>query len=90
MAFALNAPIALAAVISVALAGSALSAGSPDSKAPEARKDRTAAEMAYADAPYGVDPMVTGPTSGKFKRQRQMSGCEVASWPNIPLSCYPD
>lgn len=47
------------------------------------------AEEAFADAPYGVDPMVTGPTSASFKTQQADAGCDKADWPNIPLSCYP-
>jgi hypothetical protein len=50
----------------------------------------TAAEEAFADADYGVDPMVTGPTSVAFERRQADLGCEQAVWPNIPLACYPD
>lgn len=80
---------ALAFVAAVSVAGTAWSAGGPDQRMPERPAMPTAAELAFADAPYGVDPMVTGPTSKKFKIQRQMSGCEIARWPDVPLSCYP-
>ena len=50
----------------------------------------TAAEEAFADADYGVDPMVTGPTSASFERKQADFGCDKAVWPNIPLACYPD
>jgi hypothetical protein len=50
----------------------------------------TAAERAFPDAPAGVDPMVTGPTSTSFKKRQTTSGCAKAVWPNIPLDCYPD
>lgn len=50
---------------------------------------QTAAEEAFSDAPYGVDPVVTGPTSASFKKQQADAGCDKAVWPNIPLECYP-
>ena len=50
----------------------------------------TPAEMAFADAPDGVDPMVTGPTSKSFRQQQETAGCDRAAWPNIPLACFPD
>jgi len=49
----------------------------------------TPAEDAFADAPFGVDPVVTGPTSVAFKTRREAMGCDKANWPNIPLACYP-
>jgi hypothetical protein len=49
----------------------------------------TAAEEAFSDAPYGVDPMVTGPTSVSFKKTQAENGCATAVWPDIPLPCYP-
>lgn len=49
----------------------------------------TTAEEAFPDAPYGVDPMVTGPTSASFKKQQAQAGCDKAVWPDIPLACYP-
>jgi hypothetical protein len=65
----------------VAIAGDAVTA--PDT-------NPTAAELVYADAPFGVDPMVTGPVSKGFETRRQMAGCDLARWPDIPLACYPD
>jgi hypothetical protein len=50
---------------------------------------QTPAQEAFSDAPYGVDPMVTGPTSVSFERQQRAAGCDHAAWPDIPLSCYP-
>ena len=44
----------------------------------------------FADAPYGVDPIVTGPVSAQFRERRQLLGCEAATWPNVPRGCYPD
>ncbi|WP_223477491.1 hypothetical protein [Oricola indica] len=50
----------------------------------------TEAELAYADAPYGVDAMVTGPTSKSFRQQQRVNGCDAAKWPDIPLACFPE
>ncbi|WP_353644314.1 hypothetical protein [Mesorhizobium sp. WSM2239] len=50
----------------------------------------TAAEQAFPDAPYGVDPMVTGPTSASFEQRQSAARCAEAVWPNIPLACYPN
>lgn len=44
----------------------------------------------FADAPYGVDPIVTGPVSTAFKQQREAANCDTAVWPNVPAACYPD
>jgi hypothetical protein len=48
------------------------------------------AEQLFADAPDGVDPMVTGPVSASFRQQQAEAGCDKAVWPHIPASCYPD
>jgi hypothetical protein len=50
----------------------------------------TTAEEAFPDAYYGVDPMVTGPTSASFKKEQAANGCDKAAWPDIPLECYPN
>lgn len=70
-------------------AGVAHSTGTRQIDGP-ALKAPTAAEETFSDAPYGVDPMVTGPTSASFKKQQADAGCDKAVWPDIPLSCYPD
>ena len=44
----------------------------------------------FEDAPYGVDPMVTGPVSTAFRQTQRAAGCDSAVWPNIPAVCYPD
>jgi hypothetical protein len=44
----------------------------------------------YADAPDGVDPLVTGPVSTAFKQRQQAANCGEAVWPNIPRTCFPD
>lgn len=48
------------------------------------------AKVAFADAPYGVDPIVTGPTSASFKAQQEIAGCDRAEWPDVPVACYPE
>jgi hypothetical protein len=50
---------------------------------------RTAQQM-FADAPDGVDPIVTGPVSAAFKQRQKDANCDTAVWPNIPRACYPD
>ena len=57
---------------------------------PTSGMPQTAAELAFADADYGVDPMVTGPVSASFKQQQAGAGCAEATWPDIPLDCYPN
>jgi hypothetical protein len=44
----------------------------------------------FPDAPYGVDPVVTGPVSAGFRQTREVFGCDRAVWPNIPAACYPE
>ena len=51
---------------------------------------QTAAQEAFADAEYGVDPMVTGPVSASFEQTQAAFGCDKAVWPNVPLGCYPN
>ncbi|RWB72035.1 MAG: hypothetical protein EOQ50_21095 [Mesorhizobium sp.] len=51
--------------------------------------DQTAQQM-FADAPDGVDPIVTGPVSAAFKQRQKDANCDTAVWPNIPRACYPD
>ena len=58
--------------------------------APAPDETPTEAELAYADAPHGVDPMVTGPSSTSFRAQQRDNGCGAAKWPDIPLACYPE
>lgn len=44
----------------------------------------------FADAPYGVDPIVTGPVSAEFRDRQRALGCKAATWPHISSGCYPD
>ncbi len=49
----------------------------------------TAAQQLFADAPDGVDHMVTGPVSSAFRERQREAGCADAVWPNVPLACFP-
>jgi hypothetical protein len=71
-------------------AGVAHSTGTRHIEAPAGLEELTAAEEAFSDAEYGVDPMVTGPTSASFKKQQAEAGCGKAVWPDVPLDCYPN
>ena len=44
----------------------------------------------FADAPHGVDPVVTGPVSAQFRERRELLRCDAATWPDVPRGCYPD
>lgn len=44
----------------------------------------------FADAPHGVDPIVTGPAPKAFRDQQRALDCDTARWPDIPAGCYPD
>lgn len=46
-------------------------------------------EDMFADAEFGVDPMVTGPTTREFRATQARLGCLEAKWPDIPAACYP-
>lgn len=50
----------------------------------------TGAELAFADAPHGVDPVMTGPVSRGFRAQQEIAGCATAKWPDVPLACFPN
>ena len=80
--------LATSAVAILLAAGVAHSTGTRQIDGPAA--PRTAAEEAFPDAPYGVDPVVTGPTSASFKKQQAGAGCDKAAWPDVPIACYPD
>jgi hypothetical protein len=57
--------------------------------APETQRPVEQASL-FPDAPYGVDPVVTGPVSANFRETREAFGCDRAVWPNVPAACYPD
>jgi hypothetical protein len=77
-----------AAIALLLAVGVAHSTGTRHIEAPDLAQ--TAAEQAFPDTDYGVDPMVTGPTSASFKKQQAEAGCDKAVWPDIPLACYPN
>lgn len=52
--------------------------------------EKTLAELAFPDAPYGVDPVVTGPRSAALATRQEGAACVDAAWPNIPVDCYPN
>ncbi|RWO18830.1 hypothetical protein [Mesorhizobium sp.] len=82
-------PILAWATLAVLLAaGVAQSAATSEEPAPPS--DTRTAEQLFADAPDGVDPVVTGPVSAAFKQRQEAANCDSAVWPNIPTVCYPD
>ncbi|HTV67519.1 MAG TPA: hypothetical protein VMF90_03185 [Rhizobiaceae bacterium] len=52
--------------------------------------EETLAELAFPDAPYGVDPVVTGPKSVALTARQDALGCAEAVWPKMPVDCYPN
>jgi hypothetical protein len=76
--------LALAAVAVMLAASGARSAATQDKRPPV-----TEAEQLFPDAPYGVDPMPTGPVSAAFKARQAEAGCKDAVWPAVPAACYP-
>ena len=92
MAFSriLRATAGTAALAMLLAVGVAHSTDTRRIEAPAGLVERTAAAEAFSDAPYGVDPMVTGPTSASFRKEQARNGCDKAVWPDIPLECYPN
>jgi hypothetical protein len=84
-------PILVWASLAVLVAaGAAQSAAGLREANPARLDDAKTAEQMFADAPDGVDPVVTGPVSAAFKQRQKDAGCDSAVWPNIPRACYPD
>ncbi|TPK01022.1 hypothetical protein FJ979_04790 [Mesorhizobium sp. B1-1-6] len=84
-------PILATAALAVLLAaGAAQSAATLKEARPALPNDVPSAEQVFADAPDGVDPVVTGPVSAAFKQRQQSANCDSAVWPNVPIVCYPD
>lgn len=83
---------ALAAVLAAGAAQSAatLREPPPGEPPPALASDTPTAEQLFADAPDGVDPMVTGPVSAAFRQRQEAANCDNAVWPNIPTVCYPN
>lgn len=77
--------------VAVALAsGGAQSATTPGMALDGGQAVVTEAAEIFADAPDGVDPIVTGPVSAAFRHRQADAGCDKAVWPNIPTVCYPN
>ncbi|RWM22093.1 MAG: hypothetical protein E5X53_32325 [Mesorhizobium sp.] len=84
-------PIFAWAALAVLLAaGAAQSAATLKEARPTPPSDTRTAEQLFADAPDGVDPVVTGPVSAAFKQRQKAADCDSAVWPKIPTLCYPD
>lgn len=71
-------------------AGAAQSAAALKEANPAFPPEPRTAQQMFADAPDGVDPIVTGPVSAAFKQRQRDAGCDSAVWPKIPAACYPD
>jgi hypothetical protein len=67
-----------------------VSARTPVEDAPLGWQPDPEPEELFADAEFGVDPMVTGPVTQEFRALQARLGCLEAKWPNIPAACYPD
>ena len=84
-------PLIASAAFAVLLAANAAqSAATLKEARPALSTDAPSAEQVFADAPDGVDPMVTGPVSAAFKQRQDAANCDSAVWPDIPMVCYPD
>ncbi|RWX67878.1 hypothetical protein EN780_10900 [Mesorhizobium sp. M4B.F.Ca.ET.089.01.1.1] len=83
-------PILAWAGLTVLLAVSAAQSAATLKGNPALPPDTQTAEQMFADAPDGVDPVVTGPVSAAFKQRQQDAGCDSAVRPKIPATCYPD
>jgi hypothetical protein len=84
------APALALAAVAVVAAGSLVDARPySDTTVPLSETVRTPVQDRYVDAPDGVDPVVTGPTSQAFRERQKEAGCDGAVWPNIPAACYP-
>ncbi|WP_292418657.1 hypothetical protein [Mesorhizobium sp.] len=82
--------LAWAALGVLVAAGAAQSAAALKEANPARSSDTRTAEQMFADAPDGVDPIVTGPVSAAFKQRQKDANCDTAVWPNVPAACYPD
>lgn len=83
-------PILACAALAVVLAAGGAQSAATLKGNPALPPETETAEQLYADAPDGVDPIVTGPVSAAFKQQQKTAGCDTAVWPKIPVACYPD
>lgn len=83
-------PIFAWAALGVLVAAGAAQSAAALREADSSPRDAKTAQQMFADAPDGVDPIVTGPVSAAFKQRQKAANCDTAVWPNIPATCYPD
>ncbi len=83
-------PLIASAAFAVVLAANAAQSAAALKEANPVSSSGQTAEQMFADAPDGVDPVVTGPVSASFRQKQQVAGCDSAVWPKIPAVCYPD
>ena len=83
-------PLIASAAFVILLAANAAQSAATSKEARPALPSNAPAEQVFADAPDGVDPVVTGPVSAAFKQRQDAANCDSAVWPNIPMVCYPD
>jgi hypothetical protein len=74
----------------LATSGSAAPTRDEALNAEQGEQAAAALQDEFADAPFGVDPTVTGPVTTAFRERQKQAGCDSAEWPNIPRICYPD
>jgi hypothetical protein len=83
-------PLIASVAFAMLLAGNAAQSAASQQETRPALANAQSAEQVFADAPDGVDPMVTGPVSAGLKQRQDAANCDSAVWPNIPMACYPD
>ncbi|TPM91294.1 hypothetical protein [Mesorhizobium sp. B2-1-3A] len=83
-------PLIASAAFAMLLAANAAQSAATLKEARPALPSNPPAEQVFADAPDGVDPVVTGPVTAAFKQRQAAANCDSAVWPNIPMVCYPD
>lgn len=83
------APVAILAAAAIAYAGVGTSATDTSDLRAGIAGEPPAVNV-FDDAPYGVDPVVTGPVTGEFREKQKALRCDDAQWPHVPLACYPD
>ncbi|WP_245270339.1 hypothetical protein [Mesorhizobium ciceri] len=83
-------PLIASVAFAVLLAANAAQSAATMKESRPALPSEAQAEQIFADAPDGVDPVVTGPVSAAFKQRQVSANCDSAVWPNIPMVCYPD
>ncbi|MGX5825935.1 hypothetical protein [Mesorhizobium sp. 43Arga] len=83
-------PLIASVAFALLLAANAAQSAAAQKEARPVLPSNAPAEQVFADAPDGVDPVVTGPVTAAFKQRQDAANCDTAVWPNIPMVCYPD